>query len=43
MAQFVMTAKAEAMAAGPCSIKIAVTASNTALSSWWLIAVSFLE
>jgi hypothetical protein len=42
MAQFMMMEQAEAMAAGLCSIMIAVTASKTALSSWWVIAGSFL-
>ena len=42
LATFMMMPKAEAMAAGPCSIKIAVTASRPAHSSWWAIAGSFL-
>ena len=42
MATFMMMPKAEAMAAGPCLIKIAVTASRPAHSSWWAIAGSFL-
>ena len=42
MATFMMMPKAEAMAAEPCSIKIAVTASRPAHSSWWAIAGSFL-
>jgi len=42
LATFMMMPKAEAMAAGPCSIKIAVTASRPAHSSWCAIAGSFL-